>query len=98
MLKIVINFAAFLARFWVPLGMPFGTSWAPLGVPFGDPKRAYLEDALGTPLGGVLEVSWEPPGGILGCLRGLLGASWRPFGASWELLKASFSVSSARLS
>ena len=98
MLKIVMDFGAFWARFCLPLGVPFGTSWAPLGVPFGVPKRAYLEDALGTPLGGVLEASWEPPGSLLGCLRRLLGASWRAFGASWELLKASFSVSSARLS
>ena len=89
MLKIVIDFGAFWARFWVPLGVPFGSSWRPLWVPFGVPKRAYLEDALGTPLGGVLEASWEPPGGLLGCFRGLLGASWGLFGAFWSFLGAS---------
>ena len=97
MLKIVIDFGAFWARFWVPLGVPFGSSWRPLGVPFGVPKRAYLEDALGTPLGGVLEASWEPPGGLLGCLRGLLGASWDLLEAFWSLLGASEGIFQRKL-
>ena len=73
MFKVVIDFGLFWHRFWVPFGCPLGSSWGPLGVPFGVPKRAYLEDALGSPLGGLLGASWRPLGSLLGASWGLLG-------------------------
>ena len=81
MFKIVIDFGAFWARFWMPLGVPFGSSWGPLGVPFGVPKRAYLEDALGTPLGGVLGASRGALESFLGPLGSLLETCWNLLGA-----------------
>ena len=77
-LENVVDFGPFWARFWVPLGAPCGPPWGPLGVPFRIPKRTYLQDALGWPLGALLEPSWGPPGALLGPSWGSLGALLGP--------------------
>ena len=58
-------------------------------MPFGVPKRTYLEDALGRPLGGVLGAFWEPLGSLLGLLGGLLEPLGGLLGALWSFLGAS---------
>ena len=81
MIKIVMDFGTFWLRFWIPFGCPLGSSWGPLGVLFGVPKRAYLEDALGRPLGGLLGASRGPLGVSQGPLGGLLETFWSLLGA-----------------